>query len=138
MRKILFINGIKVLTIEMLASGEMVESDEGEFYPVEEFLEDMVESNLQYEGIGKIKTEWKIEGMFDEIKSDTKLLRKFRKDFLKALNKFGEELIGFYRTKDIIARFEQQGYWSGNVFNIYFYNNGKNQCFYSERRRFGK
>lgn len=65
-----------------------------------------------------------------EIKKDRKMLLWFRREFLKTLNKYGEYLIEPIPTKNIIDIFIVQGYWSGNLYRIYF--DGKS--FYAEKK----
>lgn len=65
-----------------------------------------------------------------EIKKDRKMLLRFRRDFLKILNEYGEYLIEPIPTKDIIDIFIVQGYWCGNLYRIYY----DGESFYAEKR----
>lgn len=67
-----------------------------------------------------------------EIKKNRKMLLRFRKEFLKVLNAYGEHLIKPIPTKDIIDVFIIQGYWCGNLYRIYY----DGEFFHADKRIF--
>ncbi|MGI6155763.1 MAG: hypothetical protein ACOYEB_07430 [Enterococcus lemanii] len=65
-----------------------------------------------------------------EIKKNRKMLLRFRREFLKILNEYGEYLIEPIPTKDIIDIFIVQGYWNGNLYRIYY----DGESFHAEKK----
>lgn len=66
------------------------------------------------------------------IKRSKKLKDQFRNTFEEVLDEMGEQLIGVVKTDYILDVFENQGYWSGILYNVYF---NFDECAFEIRNR---